>query len=29
MDDDTVPFNRPYATGRELGYIQQAIDASA
>jgi dTDP-4-amino-4,6-dideoxygalactose transaminase len=22
----TVPFNRPYATGAELGYIQQAID---
>lgn len=28
MDDEVVPFNRPYATGRELGYIQQAIDAS-
>src|SRR5687768_11692444 len=21
-----TPFNRPYATGREFGYIQQAID---
>jgi dTDP-4-amino-4,6-dideoxygalactose transaminase len=28
MGETTVPFNRPYATGRELGYIQQAIDAS-
>lgn len=23
---DTIPFNRPYVTGAELGYIQEAID---
>jgi len=28
MGEDVVPFNRPYATGRELGYIQEAIDVS-
>jgi dTDP-4-amino-4,6-dideoxygalactose transaminase len=28
MGAAAVPFNRPYATGRELGYIQQAIEAS-
>jgi dTDP-4-amino-4,6-dideoxygalactose transaminase len=25
MSDDVIPFNRPYATGAEFGYIREAI----